>query len=451
MPKNKLGQGYKALLVLSIIFLVLFIAAFVVFGLFANKMNDAELGSFADVLKYFGLRIVDLFLFKFKFVSDAVYFALSCLLYVIIVCWLAFLIVGIVVSKQRKRKVMTTGIILTFVNIAVYLIVVAGLIKYAHVFNNLKDIPLLVMIPTFGIIGFGGLYFLFAIFTYFAALVETFKYAEKEEISEPVKKAEIVEEEKPQPKVEEKKEEPQENSYIERIRRVVRSELQNNQPFKVYVTNEQMLALQNGVAPVVTEEPVIEPEPEPVVVMEEPKQEEIVDIPLRVETPVEEAPVEEVPQETTEEEADWNRSVRQPFINRIITADADIKANYNEIKNEILSYGVKSRLSRSGETFRLREKRYVKIYLVGKTLKVYFALSPEDYKDSTIPVEDVGHRPNYADMPLLFKVRSGLSVRRCKELVKAACEKDGLQQGEVQDVNWINDLRKINAEKAKNK
>ena len=54
-------------------------------------------------------------------------------------------------------------------------------------------------------------------------------------------------------------------------------------------------------------------------------------------------------------------------------------------------------------------------------------------------------------MPLLFKVRSGLSVRRCKELVKAACEKDGLTQGEVQDVNWINDLRKINAEKAKNK
>ena len=439
--KNKLGKGFKALLIISIIFLVLFIAAFVVFGLFANKMNDAELGSFVDVLEYFGLRIVDLFLFKFKFVSDAVYFALSCLLYVIIVIWLTFLIVGIVVSIQRKRKVMVAGIILTFVNIAVYLIVVTGLFKYAHVFNNLKDIPLLVMIPTFGIIGFGGLYFLFAIFTYFAALVETFKYAEKEEISEPIKKAEIVEEE------------PQENSYFERIRRAIRSELQNNQPFKIYVINKQMLALQNGVAPVVTEEPVkeAEPEPEPVVVMEEPKQEEIVDIPLRVEAPVKEAPIEEVSQETTEEEADWNRSVRQPFINRIITADADIKANYNEIKNEILSYGVKARLSRGGETFRLHEKRYVKIYLVGKTLKVYFALSPEDYKDSTIPVEDVGHRPNYADMPLLFKVRSGLSVRRCKELVKAACEKDGLQQGEVQDVNWINDLRKINAEKAKNK
>ena len=101
------------------------------------------------------------------------------------------------------------------------------------------------------------------------------------------------------------------------------------------------------------------------------------------------------------------------------------------------------------ELMRTYDKRYVKIYLVGKTLKVYLALSPEDYKDSTIPVEDVGHRPNYSEMPLLFKVRSGLSVRRCKELIKAAMEKDGLTQGEVKDTNWVDELRLLNAEKAK--
>ena len=124
---------------------------------------------------------------------------------------------------------------------------------------------------------------------------------------------------------------------------------------------------------------------------------------------------------------------------------------FPEIKNELLSYGVKSRLSSGGDTFRLGGKEYAKIYLVGKTLKVYFALSPEDYKDSTYPIEDVGHRPNYAGMPLLFKVRSKLSVRRCKELIKAACEKDGLAQKEVKDTNWVDELRKLNAEKAKAK
>ncbi len=54
-------------------------------------------------------------------------------------------------------------------------------------------------------------------------------------------------------------------------------------------------------------------------------------------------------------------------------------------------------------------------------------------------------------MPLLFKVRSGLSVRRCKELIKAACEKDGLEQKEVKDTNWVDELRMLNAEKAKEK
>ena len=54
-------------------------------------------------------------------------------------------------------------------------------------------------------------------------------------------------------------------------------------------------------------------------------------------------------------------------------------------------------------------------------------------------------------MPLLFKVRSSLSVRRCKELIKAAMEKDELTQGEVLDTNWVDELRVLNAEKAKNK
>ena len=44
--------------------------------------------------------------------------------------------------------------------------------------------------------------------------------------------------------------------------------------------------------------------------------------------------------------------------------------------------------AKDGDTFRLGGKEYAKIYLVGKTLKVYFALSPEDYKDSTYPIED---------------------------------------------------------------
>jgi len=133
--------------------------------------------------------------------------------------------------------------------------------------------------------------------------------------------------------------------------------------------------------------------------------------------------------------------VRVPFQERLIDADKEMKNNYNEIKNEILSYGVKSRVSNSGDTFRLHCKTYVKLTIAGKSLKLYFALNPEDYADSTIPVQDASNKSVYADIPLVFKVKSALSLRRCKELIAAAMEKDNLEQGEIGTVNWVKELK----------
>ena len=84
---------------------------------------------------------------------------------------------------------------------------------------------------------------------------------------------------------------------------------------------------------------------------------------------------------------------------------------------------------------------YVRITVAGKSLKLYFALNPDDYSDSKIPVQDAGHKGLYAEIPLVFKVRSGLSVRRCKELIQDVMEKDSLEQGEVGKVNWIKELK----------
>ena len=118
-----------------------------------------------------------------------------------------------------------------------------------------------------------------------------------------------------------------------------------------------------------------------------------------------------------------------------------MKDNSNEIKNEILSYGVKSRISNSGDTFRLHRKTYVKITIAGKSLKLYFALDPKDYKDTTIPVNDAGEKGIYEEIPLVFKVKSGLSVKRCKQLIADVMEKDNLVQGEIGKVNWVKEIR----------
>lgn len=159
---------------------------------------------------------------------------------------------------------------------------------------------------------------------------------------------------------------------------------------------------------------------------------------VKEETVVAPAPVVEP---TGEEVAPANPIIRIPFTERIVDADQEMMDNYNELKNEILSWGVKSRVSNSGDTFRLHRKTYIKLTIAGKSLKLYFALDPNEYKESAIPVQDAGDKAVYADIPLIFKVKSPLSLRRAKQLIQDVMEKDGLEQGEVGTVNWVKEIK----------
>ena len=165
---------------------------------------------------------------------------------------------------------------------------------------------------------------------------------------------------------------------------------------------------------------------------EEPVEEE--------EAPVEEEAVEEV--EEVAEEGGRAAAERIPFARRILGLDKNMKEAYCEIKNEILAYGVKSRISNSGDTFRLHRKTYMKIVVAGKGLKLYFALEPTDYADSPIPVQDVGNKNLYVDIPLAFKVKSDLSRRRAKQLIADAMAKDGIEkEGEAGNTDFIREIR----------
>lgn len=132
---------------------------------------------------------------------------------------------------------------------------------------------------------------------------------------------------------------------------------------------------------------------------------------------------------------------RIPFQTRMLKADKEMKNNYNELKSEIMSYGVKSRVSNSGDTFRLHTKTYLKITIAGKSLKLYYALDPKDYEKTTLPVQDAGHKGIYKDIPLVFKVKSDLSMRRAKQLIADTMEKSGLEQGKVELHNWVKEIK----------
>jgi hypothetical protein len=128
--------------------------------------------------------------------------------------------------------------------------------------------------------------------------------------------------------------------------------------------------------------------------------------------------------------------IRIPFQDRMAKADPMMLGHYDELKNYILSYQVKSRISNTGDMFRLHKEEFVKITIAGKSLKLYMALNPEDYKDSPIPVDDASDKKIYKQIPLVFKVKSDLSLKRAKKLVDDLMAKKSLPQKEIPFLPW---------------
>ena len=167
----------------------------------------------------------------------------------------------------------------------------------------------------------------------------------------------------------------------------------------------------------------------------EPKEEPKAEEPKVEEPKAEEVVVEEVKAEPKE------KAEFIPFSVRMINADDFVKEAYNELKSEVLSYGIKSRVSSTADTFRLHTKAYVKMVVAGKFLKLYLALNPADYKDTTYPFEDASRMGAHEDTPFVFKIKSGLSIRRAKVLIGDAAKKDNLAQGEVVKHDHAADLK----------
>ena len=128
--------------------------------------------------------------------------------------------------------------------------------------------------------------------------------------------------------------------------------------------------------------------------------------------------------------------IRISFQDRMKLASLEQRQHYDELKNYLLSFRVKSRVSSVGDIFRLHKEEYVKIAIAGKGLKLYLALDPKDYADSTIPVDDASDKKMYQNIPLVFKVKSSLSVKRAKVLIDDLMKKKGLPQKEVLDLPW---------------
>ena len=115
------------------------------------------------------------------------------------------------------------------------------------------------------------------------------------------------------------------------------------------------------------------------------------------------------------------------YTNKLCLAESDLKNNYNIIKNAILKYAkVRSRISANYESFRKGRKLLVRFNILGKTLRVYLALDPNEYPVTVYHQRDEGSKRKYELVPMMLRVRSPRSVRNAVKLIDELMEKEGI-------------------------
>ncbi len=208
----------------------------------------------------------------------------------------------------------------------------------------------------------------------------------------------------------------------------------------VYEEPSEEEVYEEPVEEVVYEEPVEEAVEEPVeeVVYEEPVEETVEEEP--VEEPAEEAPIEEAPAEEPVEvtptivptyidnegnkiEIKYSRS----FTANLIQADDTVKDFYGQLKNHIMSFkGVKTKISWKFDSYNKGRDQLFKMKLRGKTILLYCALDPEEFEKSKYHHEAIDNKL-FADVPMLLKIKSGLGLRKAKEIINIVMAKYGIE------------------------
>ncbi len=169
------------------------------------------------------------------------------------------------------------------------------------------------------------------------------------------------------------------------------------------------------------EEPVVEEEPaqvEELVVEEEPAAqiEEVASVePVIVPTYID--------ANGNELDIRYSRS----FTANVIQGEDNVKDFYSELKNHILSYkGVKSRISWKFDSYNRGRDQLFKLKIRGKTICMYCALDPNEFDKARYHHEAVDAKI-FEDVPMLVKIKSGLGLKKAKELVDILMAKLGIE------------------------
>ena len=116
---------------------------------------------------------------------------------------------------------------------------------------------------------------------------------------------------------------------------------------------------------------------------------------------------------------------RTPFPEKFAALDAEMKEKLFAIRSKLAEYELSERISIKGDLFSAHRVRYAFISLGRKVIKLSLNLDVMDYASSSIPVEE-NKGSKLSDTPLLFRIRSDLSLKRALQLIEDMAEKHGL-------------------------
>ncbi len=124
------------------------------------------------------------------------------------------------------------------------------------------------------------------------------------------------------------------------------------------------------------------------------------------------------------------------FLTKLMRADGETKAHYSAIKNELLRYGMKSRVSTGNESWYNGRTTYAKFAIRGKTLSLYLALDPKEFEGTKYNFSNMSDVGKYETVPMRMKLKSDRSVRWVKELLATLAEKKGWQRTERREEDF---------------
>lgn len=223
-----------------------------------------------------------------------------------------------------------------------------------------------------------------------------------DEVEEPVEETPVEEEQEEQAEEEVEEEEPQ-------IEEVQEEELPEEEP-----------QVEEEVASAVAEE-IVEEE------IDDEEEEEDFD---EDEEEDEEDDEEEEEDEEIGEIEIGGKSYRPKYAypTRIKLVSDKVKDFYTDIKNEFLSYGIKSRISKTKENFNFSRDNVARFVVRGKTLKLYIAIDPSSIDHAYFHHKDVSEKKTYFDIPTMVPIKSRLASVKARELVAMLAEQLGLHK-----------------------